>query len=152
MTNRNVAGMQKSMKYYHTPEPDFKPMPISITDLGGAKCVTGPAVIIAGSGMYTGGRIVSQLVRGLHDPVSGIIFAGSQAKNTPGRKMINIEIPCKAAIHKLSSYSAHADQRMLVDWVSSMVELPQEIRLVHGEEASRQALAEALPQEIPCRY
>ena len=114
--------------------------------------ISGPAVIIAGSGMCTGGRIVSHLEQGLSDARNDVIFVGYQAKGTPGRKMIDNQTPGKAAIHKLNSYSAHADQRMLLDWVASMAEPPQEIHLVHGEEAARRALAEALPQEIQCRY
>lgn len=106
--------------------------------------IPGPAIIIAGSGMCTGGRIVDHLEQGLNDPKNDIIFVGYQAKGTPGRKMIEGKIPVKAAIHTLSAYSAHADQQMLVDWVRSMPEPPGEIRLVHGDDDARQALGKAL--------
>jgi metallo-beta-lactamase family protein len=103
--------------------------------------VKGPAIIIAGSGMCTGGRIVDHLKYGLEDPANDIFFVGYQSKGTPGRKMIEKIIPVKADIHTLSAYSAHADQRMLVNWVQSMPEPPTEIRLVHGEDEARDALA-----------
>ena len=103
--------------------------------------IPGPAIIIAGSGMCTGGRIVDHLEDGLDDPRNDIFFVGYQAKGTPGRKMIEKKIPVKASIHTLTSYSAHADQKMLVDWVHAMPEPPKEIRLVHGEEEARRALA-----------
>ena len=103
--------------------------------------IPGPAIIIAGSGMCTGGRIVDHLEHGLNDPRNDIFFVGYQAKGTPGRKMIEKKIPVKASIHTLTSYSAHADQKMLVDWVHSMPEPPKEIRLVHGEEEARRVLA-----------
>lgn len=106
--------------------------------------IPGPAIIIAGSGMCTGGRIVDHLEQGLNDPANDIVFVGYQAKGTPGRKMIEGKIPVKAAIHTLNAYSAHADQQMLVDWVRSMPEPPGEIRLVHGDDDARQALAKAL--------
>ncbi len=106
--------------------------------------VKGPAIIIAGSGMCTGGRIVDHLKYGLDDPANDIFFVGYQAKGTPGRKMIEKKIPVKAGVHTLSAYSAHADQRMLVDWVHSMPEPPKEIRLVHGESGARRALGLAL--------
>ena len=106
--------------------------------------IDGPAIIIAGSGMCTGGRIVDHLRQGLDDPKNDIFFVGYQAKGTPGRKMIEKQIPVKAGIHTLTAYSAHADQQMLVDWVRAMPEPPKEIRLVHGEDAARQALAIAL--------
>jgi metallo-beta-lactamase family protein len=106
--------------------------------------IKGPAVIIAGSGMCTGGRIVDHLRQGLKDPANDIFFVGYQAKGTPGRKMIEKKIPVKAGIHTLTAYSAHADQRMLVDWVRSMPVPPGEIRLVHGEDDARRALASLL--------
>ncbi len=106
--------------------------------------IKGPAIIIAGSGMCTGGRIVDHLQYGLDDPANDIFFVGYQAKGTPGRKMIEKKIPVKAGIHTLTAYSAHADQRMLVDWVRSMPVPPGEIRLVHGEDDARRALALAL--------
>ena len=104
----------------------------------------GPAIIIAGSGMCTGGRIVDHLEQGLDDPKNDIIFVGYQAKGTPGRKMIEGKIPVKATVHTLTAYSAHADQQMLVDWVGAMPEPPAEIRLVHGDADARRALAQAL--------
>ena len=103
--------------------------------------IKGPAIIIAGSGMCTGGRIVDHLKYGLDDPANDIFFVGYQAKGTPGRKMIDKKIPVKAGIHTLTAYSAHADQQMLINWVHSMPQPPKEIRLVHGEDDARHALA-----------
>jgi metallo-beta-lactamase family protein len=77
--------------------------------------LTGPAVIIAGSGMSTGGRIVSHLKQGLNDPKNDLFFVGFQAKGTPGRDILESRTPAKAAIHRLSGYSAHADQQTLCD-------------------------------------
>ncbi|MGD9946843.1 MAG: MBL fold metallo-hydrolase [Desulfobulbus sp.] len=104
----------------------------------------GPAIIIAGSGMCIGGRIVEHLEQGLCDPKNDIVFVGYQAEGTPGRKMIEGKIPVKAGVHALTAYSAHADQQMLVDWVHAMPEPPAEIRLVHGAPDARKALATAL--------
>ena len=106
--------------------------------------ISGPAIIIAGSGMCTGGRIVDHLEHGLEDPANDIFFVGYQAKGTPGRRMIEKRIPVKAGIHTLTGYSAHADQNMLVDWVKSMPTPPGEITLVHGEPKARKALSQAL--------
>lgn len=110
--------------------------------------IGGPAIIIAGSGMCTGGRIVDHLKYGLEEPENDIIFVGYQAKGTPGRRMIEGKIPVKAAIHTLTAYSAHADQKMLVDWVHSMAKPPEEIRIVHGDSDARKALANALNVEF----
>ncbi|TKB25164.1 MBL fold metallo-hydrolase [Desulfopila sp. IMCC35006] len=110
--------------------------------------IKGPAIIIAGSGMCTGGRIVDHLKCGLDDPAKDIFFVGYQARGTPGRKMIDGKTPVKAGIHTLTAYSAHADQQMLVNWVHAMPRPPKEIRLVHGEADARRALAEMLGSPI----
>ncbi len=87
---------------------------------------------------------MDHLKHGLNDPRNDIFFVGYQAKGTPGRRIIEKKVPCRAGIYKLSGYSAHADQAMLVKWVQSMSVPPKEIRLVHGESHARKALASAL--------
>ena len=104
----------------------------------------GPAIIIAGSGMCTGGRIVSHLEHGLDDLKNDIFFVGFQAKGTPGRDILEGRTPAKAAIHRLTGYSAHADQDTLAAWVAAMPEPPGEIRLVHGEPRAKKALGQRL--------
>ena len=106
--------------------------------------IKGPAIIIAGSGMCTGGRIVDHLENGLNDPTNDIFFVGYQAHGTPGRKIIDKKNPAKAGIHTLTGYSAHADQNTLISWVNSMPAPPKKIRLVHGEEKARKTLAKKL--------
>jgi metallo-beta-lactamase family protein len=106
--------------------------------------IGGPAIIIAGSGMCTGGRIVDHLEHGLDDPRNDIFFVGYQAKGTPGRDILEGRVPAKAVIHRLTGYSAHADQDTLVAWVKAMPEAPAEIHLVHGEPPAQSALARAL--------
>jgi metallo-beta-lactamase family protein len=100
----------------------------------------GPAVIIAGSGMCTGGRIVNHLKHCLDNPKNDLFFVGYQAKGTTGRAIVEGRTPAKAAIHRLSGYSAHADQKTLCDWVAAIPEPPGEIRLVHGEPEAQKAL------------
>jgi metallo-beta-lactamase family protein len=117
----------------------------------------GPAVILAGSGMCTGGRIVNHLKKGIDDPKNDILFVGYQAAGTPGRAiqrhsqrpggyvvLDDERKTIKARVHTLSGYSAHADRKGLVDWIASMPEKPGAIKLVHGEESARAALAEVL--------
>lgn len=119
--------------------------------------IPGPAIIIAGSGMCTGGRIVDHLKAGLEDPKNDIIFVGYQAEGTTGRDILQFakkpggyvsinreEYHIRARVHSLSGYSAHADQKELVEWVQSAPDKPQEIRLVHGDPPAKKALAEKL--------
>ncbi|CAN2042459.1 metallo-beta-lactamase family protein [Candidatus Magnetomoraceae bacterium gMMP-15] len=116
----------------------------------------GPAVIIAGSGMCSGGRIIEHLKTGLDKPENDVLFVGYQAKGTLGQDIVkNAEnkgcveingdrIPVKAEVYNLSGYSAHADQKGLVEWVESMPKKPGEIKLVHGEKEAQRALASEL--------
>ena len=117
----------------------------------------GPAIILAGSGMCAGGRIVNHLKKGIDDPENDILFVGYLAHGTPGRAIQNysrrpggyVDLDgerktIEARVHTLSGYSAHADQQGLVDWIESMPEKPGDVKLVHGETTARNALADLL--------
>ena len=121
--------------------------------------IPGPAVIIAGSGMCTGGRIINHLKAGLAKPEDDVCFVGYQAGGTPGRDIQRYarkpggyvvldgeKVEIKANIHVLTGYSAHADQNGLVEWVQAMPQKPAAIKLVHGEANARRALARVLKE------
>lgn len=107
-----------------------------------------PAIVIAASGMCAGGRVVNYLKEFIGDPTTDILFVGYQAAGTPGRyiqdsdwvKLDGKRYDIKAHVHKLSGYSAHADQSDLLRFVEGMAERPKAIRLVHGEEHAQAAL------------
>jgi metallo-beta-lactamase family protein len=101
-----------------------------------------PKIIIAGSGMITGGRVLTYLQQYIDRPETTILLAGYQAEGTRGRKLIEgateIKIygkyyPVKAAIHNIHSLSAHADQSELLDWLSDIETAPEKTFIVHGE-------------------
>jgi metallo-beta-lactamase family protein len=107
--------------------------------------------------MCTGGRIVDHLQKGIDDPKNDILFVGYQAHGTPGRAIqkysqrpgsyVDLDGQRKtirARVHTLSGYSAHADQQGLVNWIESMPDRPEAIKLVHGEGPAQAALAKAL--------
>jgi len=119
----------------------------------------GPAVIIAGSGMCTGGRIIDHLVSGLEESANDILFVAYQGRGTPGRDILRYgkyphgyvrldgrRVNIRAAVHSMPGYSAHADQRGLLEWVQSIPEKPKQIKLVHGEPKPQQVLAERLKE------
>ena len=121
--------------------------------------MNGPAVIIAGSGMCTGGRIVNHLKGGLKDPKNDVFFVSYQAEGTPGRDIIRYsqrpggyvrlrgkKVFIHAKVHGLSGYSAHADQRDLLNWVQSIPEKPRSIKLIHGEVDAQNTLRNKLTQ------
>src|SRR5690606_6520925 len=111
-----------------------------------------PSVVIAASGMCAGGRIVNYLKAMLGDPRHDVLFVGYQARGTPGRAILDygprggwVELDgqrydIRARIHRIEGYSAHADQNGLVNFIRRMRHLPRQVRLVHGEEAAKQAL------------
>ena len=100
-----------------------------------------PAVVIAASGMCSGGRVVNYLKEFLSNPTTDIVFVGYQAEGTPGRyiqdsdwvRLDGKRYDVRAKTHTLSGYSAHADQSDLLRFVEGMQEAPKAIRLVHGE-------------------
>jgi metallo-beta-lactamase family protein len=115
-----------------------------------------PAIIIAGSGMCTGGRVVNYLKAFLGKENTDVLFVGYQGAGTPGRAIQNCEggqctvwldreeILVKAKTYTLTGYSAHADQSDLMHFVEGIAVKPKEIRLVHGEDAAKIALKEKL--------
>ncbi|MCU0857883.1 MAG: MBL fold metallo-hydrolase [Pontiellaceae bacterium] len=104
--------------------------------------IKGTAVIIAGSGMCTGGRIKHHLKNNISRPESTILFVGYQSIGTLGRlisdgtnpvRIFGEEHAVKARIEKISGFSAHADQNELIRWVSSLRKAPRRIFITHGE-------------------
>ncbi|MBH0060049.1 MBL fold metallo-hydrolase [Pseudoalteromonas sp. NZS71] len=112
-----------------------------------------PAIILAASGMCTGGRIVNYLERFLSDKTTDVLFVGYQGNKTLGREIqkygprngyvfINdARITIKAKVHTISGYSAHADQNGLIKFVTGMHKKPSHIKIVHGDNDAKNALA-----------
>lgn len=116
-----------------------------------------PKVIIAGSGMMNGGRILHHLVRELGDTHATVLILGYQAYGTLGRKLYTGErrvevlgerITVKARIVSIGAYSAHADQRGLLNWVHAAEKPPIHVYCTHGEEAAAAALATRISEEL----
>ena len=114
------------------------------------------AIIIAGSGMCTGGRIRHHLKHNLWRRNAHVVIVGYQAVGTPGRALVDgtkffrlgsDEIAVKAAIHTLGGFSAHASQSQLIDWVRHFKQPYPKIYLVHGESGAKEVLRECLNQE-----
>ena len=101
-----------------------------------------PKIIIAASGMASGGRILIHFAQYLGDPSATIMLVGFQAEGTRGRALLEgakeIKIfgklfSVKASIENIEGLSAHADQQGLIDWLSKLHSIPTEIFIVHGE-------------------
>lgn len=114
---------------------------------------TQPAIVIAGNGMCSSGRIVNYLKAMLGDERHDVLFVGYQAEGTPGRQIQRfgprngyveydgLRYDIRAQVHTMGGYSAHADQAGLLKFVSAMRNKPGEIRIVHGEPDAKRELA-----------
>lgn len=108
-----------------------------------------PKIIIAGSGMVTGGRVLTYLSQLLDVASTNVLLVGYQAEGTRGRllldgahelKLFGKYFPVKAKIYHLDSLSAHADQAELLDWIATIKNIPEQVYLIHGEPTSLNAL------------
>ena len=129
-----------------------------------------PCVVIAASGMCSGGRVVNYLKAMLHDARNDIVFVGYQARGTPGRDILKYgdanaskgnsgqqgyvyldgeRHTINAKVHELAGYSAHAGQQDLVNFVKRIKRKPSEIRIVHGDAGAKATLAGLLQEVAP---
>ena len=104
-----------------------------------------PKIVIAGSGMVTGGRVLTYLKQLLDVDTTNVLLVGYQAEGTRGRlllegthelKIFGKYIPVKAKINHLESLSAHADQAELIAWLGGIQNVPERVFLIHGEPTS----------------
>ncbi|HSI72855.1 MAG TPA: MBL fold metallo-hydrolase, partial [Fimbriimonas sp.] len=117
----------------------------------------GPFMVIAGSGMANGGRIVHHLLHHLHDPSTMVLFTGYQAEGTLGRRILEgqkivrvlkREIEVHARIEKLNALSAHADQGEILTWLRGFKTPPKRTFIVHGEPRAQEALRRKIEEDL----
>ena len=122
--------------------------------------VDGPGIIVAGSGMATGGRILHHLKRLLPDPRTTVLFVGYQAAGTRGRllrdgattiRMLGETVAVRARIEVSDSYSAHADRGEILRWLAGFKRPPETTYVVHGEPEAAAALRDAITSRLGWR-
>ena len=128
---------------------------------------TKPKIVIAGSGMLTGGRMLNYLETQAQNPNNTLLFVGYQAEGTRGRKLLEGEkelkmygkwVPFNMKVAVIEGLSAHADHGELIDWMSKIKKKPERIFIVHGENESAVALQKGIKEsygwdaEIPQLY
>ena len=110
-------------------------------------------IVIAGSGMMTGGRILNYMETRSGNDKDTLLFVGYQAEGTRGRKLLEgakeIKVygkwlPFKMHIEQIEGLSAHGDQNDLIDWLSEIKEKPDRVFIIHGETEQAEALSRAL--------
>lgn len=117
----------------------------------------GPAVIIAGSGMATGGRILHHLRHRLSDPRATVLFVGYQAEGTRGRalrdgattvEIFREQVSVRATVLTTDALSAHADQAQIVKWLGGFRRPPAATWMVHGEPQAAAALRDVVARDL----
>jgi metallo-beta-lactamase family protein len=135
-----------NMKYSHTKDES---MAINKIKSG--------AIIISASGMCDAGRIQYHLLHNLWRPECTIMFVGYQAEGTLGRQIISgektvelfgKEISVEARIEDNRAYSAHADQKDLLNWLDHFKKKPKTVFIVHGEEEAQETLAHLIQEKL----
>jgi metallo-beta-lactamase family protein len=116
-----------------------------------------PAIVIASSGMATGGRVLHHLEAILPHARNTVLFVGYQAAGTRGRALVDgapevrlkgHEVPVAARIERLDSMSAHADAAEILHWLSGFKRPPSMTYLVHGEPPALSALERRVRDEL----
>lgn len=114
-----------------------------------------PMIIVAGSGMANGGRVVHHLLHRLTNPRNSVVFVGYQAAGTRGRALVDgtdivaihgQTVRVRAQIHQLHGLSAHADRDELLRWCKALPGTPGRVFLNHGEDPARKALSVAIEE------
>jgi metallo-beta-lactamase family protein len=115
-----------------------------------------PSIVIASSGMATGGRVLHHLAATLPSPKNTVMFVGFQAAGTRGRQLVDgakqvrikgRDVPVAARIERLDSMSAHADAGEIMRWLSGFIRPPAATYLVHGEPVALEALRSRIVSE-----
>lgn len=116
-----------------------------------------PCIIIAGSGMLGGGRILHHIKQRAPVRENTICFTGFQAPGTLGRRvlegaaeihLLGTDVPIRAQVQQITGLSAHADRRELIRWAAEFDPPPSRCFLVHGDPEAKESLAEELRAEL----
>lgn len=116
----------------------------------------GPCLVMAGSGMCSGGRVLHHLKQSLWKPQTHVIIVGYQSHGSLGRRIVERQetvmihgekVAVKAQVHTLSGFSAHAGQTDLLNWVSAVAPSKPRMIVAHGEDRQRAAFAKLIQEK-----
>ena len=116
-----------------------------------------PSIIVAASGMATGGRVLHHLKALAPHPEHAIVFVGHQAAGTRGASLVagadsvrlhGQWVPVRAQVCAIEGMSSHADQAQLLDWLSTLQRRPARVFVTHGEPESSDALRQAIEERF----
>lgn len=150
--------MRAELKIGHAPlQPDSVQFVRDREQSKALNAQRGPLMIIAGSGMASGGRVLHHLKQRLSDPSTIVLFTGYQANGTLGRELVDgaesvsimrEEIRVRAQIERMTSLSAHADQAEILRWLGNFKTAPKRTFIVHGEPEPQEILRQKIREEL----
>ena len=149
--------MQKLLKQDDSPFnlPRLK-MTRTVDESKAINHVKGTVIIIAGSGMCTGGRVKHHLAANISRRESTILFVGYQAVGTLGRRIVDGDpevrilgqyLPVRAKVEQLHGFSAHADKNELLHWLSGLKNPPKHVFITHGEAEAAHEFAKTVREQ-----
>lgn len=146
LSSEDCTAMCRAVQYLRTPQDSMA--------LNGR---TDPMIVVAASGMATGGRVVHHLKHSLSDPRHTVILVGFQAEGTRGRLLAEGErnvrihgqsVPVNAEIVHLDNLSSHADADEILNWLRQLPQAPAQVYVTHGEAAASAALCTRIASEL----
>jgi metallo-beta-lactamase family protein len=159
MANNVMEIFHNNSEWHKLEEKDYEIMKKNVFNISSLKQTlkllkdTSTKIIIAGSGMASGGRILSYFEHYLENPKATIVLVGYQAEGTRGRDLLEgakeIKLhgryfTVKAKIENIQGLSAHADQNEIINWLKNLENKPEKTFIIHGEKDSSKALSEKL--------
>ncbi|MFN4151962.1 MAG: MBL fold metallo-hydrolase RNA specificity domain-containing protein, partial [Candidatus Sericytochromatia bacterium] len=159
MANNVMEIFHNNSEWHKLQENDYEIMKKNVFNISSLKQTlkllkdNSTKIIIAGSGMASGGRILSYFEHYLENPKATIVLVGYQAEGTRGRDLLEgakeIKLhgryfTVKAKIENIQGLSAHADQNEIVNWLKALKDNPQKTFIIHGEKESAVALNDKL--------
>lgn len=148
MGNNVLSVFEQFPKWHKLPMDEFRAMCNHFNIISSYadtwKTIDDPRskIVIAGSGMVSGGRVLTYLKQLIDKPSTSVLLVGYLAEGTRGRQLLEgaheIRLfgkyyPVKASIYHLESLSAHADQKELLEWMGAIKNIPEKVFLIHGE-------------------
>ena len=153
-----APSLRDAIRGGHDPfTPQMLQFTRSVEDSKRLNDLEGPAVIIASSGMATGGRILHHLKRRLSDPSTTVLLCGFQSPGTRGRQLADgaeavkiqgEQVAVRAHVLQVHSLSSHADRGDLLAWLGGVKNPPKMVFPVHGEDVPRAAIAASITREL----
>ncbi len=150
LSDEEIDGMSQMVTYVNTPKDSERIVSMKV-----------PRIILSASGMVTGGRILHHIKAAASDARNTILFAGYQAVETRGErilsgersvKMLGESVHINAEVASLSSLSAHADADEIIQWLHGFKRAPRKVFITHGEPEASLALKKRIDEELgwPC--